>query len=591
MIPQEVIDDILNRISLVDLISKHIEVKKSGRNYLALCPFHNEKTPSFSINDEKGFYHCFGCKASGNAAKFLMEYRKMTFPEALSELAKIAGVDLSKYSASDNGFAGLKEKKRFYEINKEAMVYFSQILFKDMSGEEARKYLKRRRISSETAKFFRIGFGGTSWNGLLDYLKEKGYGEEELLKVSLVSKNERGNVYDRFKDRVVFPIFDRSNNVVGFGGRILDNNKDIAKYLNTSENIVFHKGELLFALNFASDEITKQRECLIVEGYMDVIALFQNGINFAVAPLGTSLTENQLALLKRYADKVTFIFDGDSAGLKAANRALDISASSEIAQEVVILPQKSDPYDFVMAHGRDEFLAMVEKKRLSPIDFKLKYFSKQFKDKIKFLTAIFDYVAKIPHIATQEDYLKRIADFSDNDISAIKAEYDNFRKRNRNFGSIIKEIDDNKSGIHPIELDFIAALCAEPSLIPEFSRIVSPKMIENGEVRELFEFAVNNADKTSKEILDSTTNEEIIRKSSQYIVMDPELNPGIVVAYRLKRLYIKRLINKNIKELQRSDLNKDARDKLLEENQKLSLNREKIDEAIKKFDYESKSKE
>lgn len=320
VIPQAVIDEILNKVSIIDVIGKYIEIKKSGKNSLALCPFHQEKTPSFSISEDKGLYHCFGCGASGNTIKFLMDYQKLTFIEALQEMAKSAGVDLNQYSGI-NDFIPVKEKDELIKINREAMSYYHKMLWSSSDSLEARNYLKNRKVTPDIVKVYRLGYGGKDWNSLRDYLNGKGFRDDAIIKTGLISNGNTG-LFDRFRDRIIFPILDKDGNPVGFGGRILEGEKKTAKYLNSAENIIFHKGSLLFSLNLAKDEIVKDKKAILVEGYMDVIALYQNGIKNSVAPLGTSLTENQLNILKKYCEKVIFIFDGDKAGIKAANGLL-----------------------------------------------------------------------------------------------------------------------------------------------------------------------------------------------------------------------------------------------------------------------------
>lgn len=579
MVPPEVIDEILNRVSLVDVISRSVEVKKTGRNYKALCPFHNERTPSFVINEDKGFYHCFGCGASGNAYKFLMEYNKLTFRESLEEVAKMAGIDLSKYETNDG--KDNSEYEKLYDINKAAMLFFHNKLMKDNEGEEARRYFKLRRISPETVKKFRLGFGGTEWKGLLEFMKQNGFKEELMLKASLISQGERGNTYDRFKDRVLFPIFDRKDRIVGFGGRILDDNSGIAKYLNTSENDIFHKGNLLYGLNFAVDDITKKRVALLVEGYMDVIALAQNSIHNSIAPLGTGLTDVQLRLVKRYADELVFVFDGDDAGLKAASRAIDVAAKTELKQYVVILPDKKDPYDIVMKDGAEHFLNYIENEKKTPLDFKLWYADKTIDDKVEYITFLFEYVKQVKHLVVQEEYLKTISNHSNIDISAIRGEYHNYLKSNKTSGRFEKQEPKANKPIGSIELHFIAALCAEPERINEFRDIVLPTMIKNKEVQKIFEFVLQHSDKSSREILDFTNNEDILKTTSLFIVK-PELNPGIVVAYKLKSSYLKQIINENKVFLKGAS--REERTRILQEQQVLIKERDKIDTFIKRHD-------
>jgi DNA primase len=513
---------------------------------LALCPFHNEKTPSFSISDDKGLYHCFGCGASGNAITFLKEYRKLTFRESLEELAKIAGIDLSKYSddgeASDN-----RQKDRLYALQTEAMKYFYRNLTDPKgaeNGDSVMQYLKGRNISPDMIKMFRIGYGGSSWQGLTDYLREQGYSEEEMITGSLAVKGKQG-VFNRFKDRVVFPIMDIRDRIIGFGGRILTDDKTAAKYLNSGETPIFHKGSQLFALNFAKEEISRTGHALVVEGYMDVIALTQHGIKNAVAPLGTALTESQMIVLKRFCEDVTFIFDGDDAGVKAADRALDLTAQSgtDIPHSVVILPNKMDPYDFVMSQGGKEFTEFVSAKKLEPIDFKIRFHAKRIdpkKNTVEFILVLFSYIEKLKNAVNRQKSLKSIADFLGEEIWIIKEEYNNYLQ-SKPIGKLVspnKEVIDPITDPLKIEVDFLASIIADTSLIIETKKIIEPDMFINMEFRELYESLLNDLTEPTQGILARITSKLIIEKVSHYC-MKAELNPGFIAAYRMRVKYAK----------------------------------------------------
>ncbi len=543
MIPPEVIGNILDRVSIVEVIGKYTEVKKSGRNYLALCPFHQEKTPSFSISEEKRLYHCFGCGASGNTLHFLMEFRKLSFIEALQELAKTASIDLSGYS-SEKDFVSVKEKDLLLKINKESMLYFHKLL-ESNEAEGAREYLKKRRLTEETIKDFRIGFGGNNWNKLTGFLKGKGFGDDLILKSGVACQGNDG-LFDRFKDRIIFPIFDRDGNTVGFGGRILSEDKSQAKYLNSPENPVFHKGGLLFSLNFAKDEIIKKKEALIVEGYMDVIALNQNGIKNAVAPLGTALTINQLAILKRFAESVVFIFDGDEAGINAANRALDVSADSELNQTVVILPGKKDPYDFVMEKGKNAFLKYKTDKRLLPIDFKIKYFARKVdaaKNKVKFVLSIFPFVKKVKSSIVREEYLKKIGDFIREDYTVILSEYQNYLRDEKSTGIIINDAALKMPAMNNLESEIIGMLLNKPELITEIGSILKDDMFLDNEARKIFSILRDNTPINTGEIIASLEKGEIFDRVSEY-AQSEKISSSIIreSAYRLKAQYLSREI-------------------------------------------------
>ncbi len=540
MIPQEVIGNILDRVSILDVIGRYTEIKKSGRNHLALCPFHQEKTPSFSISEEKGLYHCFGCGASGNTLKFLMDYSKLSFIEALQELAKMASIDLTAFS-NEKEYASLQEKEILLKINKEAEAFFNKLLLESQDAKSARDYIKKRKLTLETVKKFRIGYGGSSRLSISEFLKEKGYRDEYILKAGLSCQGSTG-IFDRFSGRVIFPILDREGNCVGFGGRILTDDKSQAKYLNSPENMIFHKGNLLFALNFAKEEIIKKKEAFIVEGYMDVIALHQHGIRNTIAPLGTSLTDSQMVILKRYADSVKFIFDGDEAGINAANRALDISVESGIGQSVVILPGKMDPYDYVMENGGASFEKYSTDKALPPIDFKIKYFDRKIdakKNKVKFVMSVFPYIMKVKSAITREEYLKKTSEAISEDFEVILAEYQNFIRNDKNTGRTIKESPSSgqKAGI--LEAELIGRLFINPELIGSIQNIISEKMFRDSDAGMIFSLLSVNPSMKPGEIFAKLGNGDIISKISEYSMLS-EVNPAEIMelAYKIKAQYI-----------------------------------------------------
>lgn len=536
------IDDIVNRVSLVDIIGRYVDLKKAGKNYVGKCPFHNDKNPSFSVSDEKGFYHCFSCKASGNAIKFLMEYKKQPFMETMEELAKMAGVELQRFYSPDEVKEKIR-KDRLYKMNQDAMTYYHNLL-RDGQMEGARfaaGYVQKRKITPEMVRQFRLGYGGDAWDGLYQHMKAQGYKDAELMSASLISRNKSGGYFDRFKGRLIFPIQDIESRIVGFGGRILRDEEKVAKYLNTSENALFHKSRELFGLNFAVEEIKKLQTAILTEGYMDVLACHQFGVTNVVAPLGTAFTEQQLIILKRYSEEVWFTFDGDAAGLKAANRALDIAVKADIRQMVVILPEGEDPYDFLMKRGRDEFIEYTEQNKLTPIHYKLRYFSgliNHKKDKVKFLNAIFPYIAEVDHAVVAESYLEELSRFLMENIAVIREEYNRFRHKRKDFGGLIEGAV-AEQGKASIENTILSMLIDEPILMDEIGEIVAPEMFRNLKNRKIFELIQLHPDKNTKELLTLIEDELIIQHATEYSLNKDsmKLNP-YEAAYRLKQGFL-----------------------------------------------------
>ncbi len=575
MIPQTVIDEILTRVSIVDVIGNYFEVTRAGKNHTSLCPFHSDKNPSLSISEEKGLYHCFSCGASGNTVKFLMEYKKIEFPDAMDELARMAGIDLDKYRDSED-YASTKEKERLYKMNQDAMQYYHDVLLKDPQSQKARDYIKNRKLSKDSVENFRLGYGGMDWQGLLDTLKKKGYTEAEIEKASLASRGKQG-YYDRFRDRIIFPIFDVQSRVVGFGGRILEKDAKGAKYLNSSETAVFHKSQLLFGLDRAKELMTKARLALVVEGYMDVIALHQNGIVNSVAALGTAFGESHLRLLKRYCDRVVFIFDADAAGLAAANRAVDLGVNLELKQGIVILPPGSDPDDYSMQHGGEAFLKYIEEKFLHPLQFKLRYFARQVdpqKETVAFLKRIFPWVQSMKSAVRREDALRDIAAFIERDLTVVQEEYQLHNKpgslRREEVQPAIKTAAAPPQRMDPVERELMALLVVFPEKAGTVSNIIDVSMLKHKESQTLFEFVVSNTDSNTPEVF-NRIGDEALKKRASDLANRPDLNSFTVmeVAYKLKILYFKSEMEKNNRLIAQLEAQKKTREKndLLKQNQ------------------------
>ena len=354
LIPQSFINDLLGRVDIVDVIDARLTLKKAGKNYQGLCPFHNEKSPSFSVSPDKQFYHCFGCGASGTALTFLLEFDRLDFVEAVETLARIAGVEVPR---ERGGGRPQKDHTNLYEVLEQAQRCFRNAL-KD--APEAIAYLKQRGLSGEVARDFGIGYALDSWDGMSKALA--GVPEAQLLEAGLLIKNDNGKVYDRFRGRVMFPIRDTRGRIIGFGGRVLSGEGQGPKYLNSPETPVFHKGQELYGLYEARRALRRLDRLVVVEGYMDVVALAQAGIANVVATLGTAATAEHFRKLYRHTEEVVCCFDGDNAGRQAARRALD-SALPELGDgrqlKFMFLPDGEDPDTMVRASGKESFLQLA----------------------------------------------------------------------------------------------------------------------------------------------------------------------------------------------------------------------------------------
>lgn len=331
---------IREKIDLVSFLSEYIKVQRAGKNFRALCPFHNEKSPSFMISPDRQVWHCFGCKKGGDIYSFLMEYERMEFPEALRTLAKRAGVELVSTQQSSNITS---KKERMYQMNTLAKEFYHYVLTRLPAGKKGLDYLRERGITDKLITTFALGFSPASGNSLLQYLtKKKNYSPQELLEAGLVAQNSRG-YFDFFRGRLMFPLIDHRDNVVGFSGRVLDTDAQTSKYMNTRETLVYHKGEHFYGINTTKDAIRKTNQAIIVEGEFDVISSFHNGIDNVVGVKGTALTEAQVNLLTRYAQKLTFCFDGDHAGQEAIKRSLGVVEKKDVTTTVIQIPGGKDP--------------------------------------------------------------------------------------------------------------------------------------------------------------------------------------------------------------------------------------------------------
>lgn len=352
------IDDLKNRADLVRIIEPYAPLKKKGMNWMGCCPFHQEKTPSFSVNPSKGFYKCFGCGKGGNAYSFLMEIEGLNFPEAIKRVAEISGVTLPE-PIDDKNYERNKQRKQerkaiadqVIELNTYALEFWEhQLQENNAHAKQAREYLEKREISAEITKKFGIGFAPESWDAVMSLLKEKGADEKLIEASGLVSINEeKKRVYDRFRGRIMFPVLNVDGNPVAFGARILAQGEP--KYLNSPETPAYVKGEHLYGLFQSKDEIRKKKYAILVEGYLDLIALYQFGVTNCVASLGTAFTEQQSKLLGRFARKVVVNYDGDKAGVKAAQRAIETLLAEDFEIKVLVLPNGQDPDDFIRASG------------------------------------------------------------------------------------------------------------------------------------------------------------------------------------------------------------------------------------------------
>ena len=420
--PREIIDEVRMQNDIVEVISQYVPLKQKGSSYFGLCPFHNEKTASFSVNSEKQFYYCFGCGAAGNVFSFLMEMENLDFPEAMKKLAERAHITLPEPEKSARVIAAEQTKQRLFDIHTAAGRYFYDCL-QEKQGEQARAYLAKRQMDPRMARKFGIGYSPDSYDALFKHLKEKGFTLSDILKSGLVLENKDGKGYhDRFRGRLMFPIFDVQGRVVGFGGRILA--KGEPKYLNSPETILFSKSRNLYGLNFA--KAAKKRELILVEGYMDMLSIYQAGFKNVVASLGTAFNNDHARTLKRFADDVILLYDSDEAGTNAALRAIPVLVKNGFRVKVTQVPDGKDPDEFIKSKGAAEFSKLLIN-AVHYISFEIaciqrKYNLKNPEHRVRFATEAAETLAKLDSEIERNVYLGEVSRVTGVEEEAIRSE-------------------------------------------------------------------------------------------------------------------------------------------------------------------------
>ena len=421
LISDDKINQILQSSNIVDVIGEYVDLKRSGSSFKGLCPFHNEKTPSFTVDDKKQLFHCFGCGAGGDVVSFIMQKEGLTYPESLEFLANKAGISID-YTIDPK----LNSKnKELYDINKDIMMFFYKNLLTD---RKAQQYLKQRGLSSKIVNTFMLGYAKDSWDDLYSYIKTKNFKEEDIEALGLIKKSSKGNYYDKYRDRIIFPIINHFGKVIGFGGRAVSG--QMPKYLNSPESSVFKKRYNLYALNVYKRQ--KRKEIILVEGYMDVIALNNHGLDIAVASLGTALTIDQAKLIKRYSDDIYICYDQDGAGIKATEKAIEIFHQIDINPSIIVLNPGNDPDDFIRENGKDAF---EEKIKNASDSYNYKYekildeYSKANpSDRLDKLNLFVEFLAKIKQELTQEIFINKVSQLFDIDKITLKQAISRYNK-------------------------------------------------------------------------------------------------------------------------------------------------------------------
>lgn len=502
-IPEEKIEEVRTTANIVDVISQYVQLRKRGKNYIGLCPFHHEKTPSFTVSDEKQIYHCFGCHAGGTIFNFLMEYKNISYIEAVQEVADLVGISIRPEKGQVSGKNELKEE--LYDINLLTARYFTENLLKSDQASQAREYLQNRKIKPQTQKMFGLGYALAGWENLHNYLAQNKVDLEKARQLGLIESRDSGGYYDKYRDRVIFPIFSTNGRVVAFGGRIMKDNEKAPKYINSPENPIYSKRKVLYGLYHSKEEIRQLNKAILVEGYMDVIALYQQGVKNIVASSGTALTDEQVKLISRFTKNITVLFDADEAGQSASMRSIEILLKNDFDVKVVSLPEGEDPDSYINNYGKAEFETLVNTAQ-NFLEYQTSILQEQgkFDDPAESTEAIRELVksaALVKDELKRQIYMKNISRKFNLREKLLESELEKYLERNKTAENrtyqkkpTAKASDNGESGEHkkadPLEKEIVKILFEGK---PEVNKIVFENIdveeIEHELLKELAEIA------------------------------------------------------------------------------------------------------
>lgn len=510
MIDRETVERIVEAAEITDVVQDFVNLKKRGANYLGLCPFHNEKTPSFTVSPSKGIFKCFGCGKGGNAINFIMEHEHLSYPEALRYLAKKYNIEIKEKELSAEEIEERNLRDSLLIVNKFANKYFVDKLH---SHEEGRavglSYLRERGIRDDMVEKFELGYSLDSWDALTKEAQKNGYKLQYLEKCGLTI-NKQDRYYDRFRNRIMFPIHSLSGNVIGFGGRILKQNEKSAKYVNSPESEIYHKSRILYGLYQAKKAVAQKDKCYLVEGYTDVIAFHQAGIENVVASSGTSLTEEQIRLIKRFTPNITIIYDGDTAGLKASLRGIDLILEQGMNVKILMLPEGEDPDSFSKKYNASDFQKYIAENEEDFITFKTKLLSKEAENdpvnKANLISDIVRSISMIPDGITRSVYIKNCSGIMDIDESILYDETNKIRTRRARQKQQQKKVSEER------ERKNNQSLTSVPSFIEEVYSEVQEK--------EIVRLLLNYGDKELFTYKEDKYSEPRVETVAQYIIKE-----------------------------------------------------------------------
>ena len=519
---EEWIQELLAKVNLVDLIGEYVTLQNKSGRFWACCPFHNEKTPSFSVNPDKGFYHCFGCGKGGNAIQFVMEQEKMTFPEACQYLAEKVKLPVPENTDRTGYEKRKQQREKIFEMNKIAARFFHANLY-SQKGKAALDYLHGRGIGDRVVKTFGMGFAPLGWDHLLKLLSEKGYTRQDMQTAGLIKLND-GKAYDMFRNRVMIPIINTFSNIIGFGGRVMDDG--MPKYLNSPETAAFNKSRNLYNLNL----IRKQKNLshlILVEGYMDVIALSTYGIPECVATLGTALTQDQARLIKRYTDHVYVSYDGDEAGKKATLRALGILAQEGIETRVISIPGGQDPDEYLKEHGKAGYIGLM-KASLPMMDYRFSVAAKKYDlndsyQKEKFAQECISMLKGVDSAIIKEKYMKKLSEMTGFSINSIAQDAGGTDQKEIKWTPPTVE-KKNTDVEEKAENCLIRLLCTNPQSVLKLENRISEGDFKNETNQKIFSYTLQCVKKgfspTSAEILLALQKEEELKHATELLSED-----------------------------------------------------------------------
>lgn len=471
-IPEEKISEILNTSDIVDIVSESVILKKSGRNFFGLCPFHSEKSPSFSVNADKQIFHCFGCSAGGNALSFVMKYHGISFPEAVRMLARKYNIVLETESIDPARRKQVLVKESLFRLNKKVMILYAGFLSDSSQGGTARHYLEKRGMTRDIIDEFYLGVAHDAWDDAVHFLKKEKVTRQIAANSGLILPRKQGNgYYDRFRNRIIFPIFDINMQVAGFGGRVMDD--AMPKYMNSPETPVYSKSRILYGLHAAKQHCRQKGVVYIVEGYFDFLSLYQHGVKNTVASLGTALTREHVRILKGYAAKMILVFDSDDAGINAAKRSIQIFMQEAVDTRILVLPDKNDPDSFVMKHGQASFLSLAaEAKTIMQFLLKLAMDTHglSVEGRVRILDEMKQHLALIQDSALRSLYVRELSETLNIDERAVLEKVrDAVAQKNTNQSPLMADHPMGKEILvsDPRERQILSIMLNYPNLIPE----------------------------------------------------------------------------------------------------------------------------